>query len=329
MNSKNIFRTEVDTSLSINNLSHSDRFILIGSCFSNQMSKYFNRSCFNVLNPFGTIYNPISLQQNIFSAINNRIFDETNLIQSDEVFLSWNHSGRYFNKHEKLLLKTINNEQEKIHELISSNATIIVTFGTANVYELISSNKIVANCHKKSSSSFKKRILSVSEIVSSWTEVLKSINNRIIFTVSPVRHIRDGLKENNLSKSTLLLAVNELCKEFGNQTHYFPSYELLIDELRDYRFYANDWVHPSEEATDFIWEKLSNEIFSTETKSLINKIGKIRRDLAHKPKYGISKEHTIFLKNVLEKINRIKNFTINYDWNPEINQIKSMILKSY
>ena len=308
MNSKNIFRTEVDTSLSINNLSHSDNFVLIGSCFSNQMSKYFNKNCFNVLNPFGTIYNPISLQQNIYSAITNRIFDETNLIQSDEVFLSWNHSGRYFNKHEKLLLKTINSEQEKIHELISSNATIIVTFGTANVYELISSNKIVANCHKKSSSSFKKRT-----------------NNRIIFTVSPVRHIRDGLKENNLSKSTLLLAVNELCKEFGNQTHYFPSYELLIDELRDYRFYANDWVHPSEEATDFIWEKLSNEIFSNETKSLIIKIGKIRRDLAHKPKYGNSKEHTIFLKNILEKINRIKNFTINYDWNQEINQINSII----
>ena len=119
-----------------------------------------------------------------------------------------------------------------------------------------------------------------------------------------------------------------MCKEFGNQTHYFPSYELLIDELRDYRFYANDWVHPSEEATDFIWEKLSNEMFSNETKSLIIKIGKIRRDLAHKPKYGISKEHTIFLKNILEKINRIKNFTINYDWNQEIDQIKSMILKS-
>ena len=200
------------------------------------MSKYFNRTCFDVLNPFELFTTLFHCNKTFIVLLLIEYLTRTNLIQSDEVFLSWNHSGRYFNKNEKLLLKTIN-EQEKIHELISSNATIIVTFGTANVYELISSNKIVAiNCHKKSSSSFKKRTLSVSEIVSSWTDVLKSINNRIIFTASPVRHIRDGLKENNLSKSTLLLAVNELCKEFGNQTYYFPSYELLIDELRDYRF---------------------------------------------------------------------------------------------
>ena len=329
MKPKKIFRTEVDTSLSIKNLTHFDSFILIGSCFSNQMSNYFNTNCFNVLKPFGNIYNPISLQQNIQNAINNKIFDTTSLVQDDNVFLSWNHSGRYFNKYEKLLLNTINKEQEKIRQLINSNATIIVTFGTSNVYEMICNNKIVANCHKKPASLFNKRRLSVSDIVESWSKVLKLINNQVIFTVSPVRHIKDGLKESNLSKSILLLAVNELCKEFRNQTHYFPSYELLIDELRDYRFYANDWVHPSKEATDFIWEKLSNELFSHETKSIIIKIGKIRRDLAHNPKFGFSKENTIFLKNILEKINEIKNFTINYNWNQEIDQINSLISKSY
>ena len=113
MNSKNIFRTEVDTSLSINNLSHSDRFILIGSCFSNQMSKYFNRTCFDVLNPFGTIYNPISLQQTFIVLLQIEYLTKLILFKGDEVFLSWNHSGRYFNKNEKLLLKTINNEQRE------------------------------------------------------------------------------------------------------------------------------------------------------------------------------------------------------------------------
>ena len=135
MKTKKIFRTEVDTSLSIKNLTHFDSFILIGSCFSNQMSNYFNTNCFNVLKPFGNIYNPISLKQNIQNAINNKIFDTTSLVQGDNVFLSWNHSGRYFNKYEKLLLNTINREQEKIHQLINKTNQFNLTTKRMNINE--------------------------------------------------------------------------------------------------------------------------------------------------------------------------------------------------
>lgn len=327
MNLKNIFRTEVDTFISINKLSHTDSFILLGSCFSNQMSKYFNNNCFSLLNPFGTIYNPISLQQNFYNAINKKIFKKSDLLKNGEIFLSWNHSGTYYNKYENLLLKEINDEQQKIYQLIKKNATIIVTFGTSYIYELISNKKIVANCHKKSSTIFNKRRLSVIEIVNSWREILKSIDNQVIFTVSPVRHIREGLIESNLSKSILLLAVNELCNEFDDQTHYFPSYELLMDELRDYRFYDPDWIHPSKEATDFIWEKLSSQLFSNDTLLLIEEINKVRKNLAHQPKFGKNEEYLNFLNKTLNMILKIKGNTNNYDWSKEISYLKSNLKK--
>jgi hypothetical protein len=172
---------------------------------------------------------------------------------------------------------------------------------------------------------FTTRRATVDEVINSWRSILEKIDNQVIFTVSPVRHVRDGLVENNLNKSVLLLAIDQLCKEFPEKVSYFPSYEILIDELRDYRFYSNDWVHPSEEAKEFIWNKLSNIMFSEKTKKLNFEIHKIRSSLAHQPKYGINTQYLKFINKTLKKIKEIKSNTPNYSWKDEENAINEII----
>jgi len=323
---KNIFRTEVDTSIEINNRKHTDKFILMGSCFSDEMFKYFSKFCFDILKPYGTIFNPITLSKNLEKAILNINFQEEDLLKTDELYLSWNHSGKYYNRYEKLLLKILNEEQQKINKFIENKADLIVTFGTATIYELTNNNTIVANWHKESQSLFVKRRLDVAEIVESWRSILNKIDNNIIFTVSPVRHVRDGLINNNLNKSILLIAINQLKQEFSN-AHYFPSYELLMDELRDYRFYASDWIHPSLEATGFIWNKLSHQLFTADTLKIMEEINKIRNELNHQSKFGMTKQHMLFLEKTLKKISKIQAHTGQYDWSQEISNLKSQLNK--
>ena len=321
------FRTEVDFKDSLKCFDHSNSFILIGSCFSLEMSKLFKQNCFNVLNPYGTIYNPISVAFNIKKLLNNQPFTQKDIIKNDDVYLSWNHSGKYYNNDSQLLLKKINQEQNDIFNLIQKKATLIITFGTSYLYELEESNKVVANCHKQSKELFLKRRCSIIEIVNSWREVLKNTKNKVILTVSPVRHLKEGLVKNNLSKSVLLLAIDQLCKEFSDRVSYFPSYELLMDELRDYRFYGKDWIHPSAEAVDFIWKKFTKQHLNKNALDLLLDISKIRSALAHRPKFGVNKEYLIFLERILHKINEIKARTPKYDWKEEISELNILLSK--
>jgi len=319
------FRTEVSFSSKSKNNNHSDQFLFIGSCFASEMSLYFKKYCFGFLNPYGTIYNPISLAINLEMLINKESFTKRNLVDNNGVFLSWNHSSKYYSNRSELLLKKINKEQENTYEILKNNSKLFVTFGTSKLYMIKESNQVVANCHKYLSTNFYTKRATINEVVDSWRPILKKIDNKVIFTASPVRHIREGLVENNLNKSVLLLAIDQLCKEFPEKASYFPSYEILIDELRDYRFYRNDWVHPSEEAKEFIWNKLSYIMFSEQTKKLNLEIHKIRSSLAHRPKFGINTEYLSFLNKTLQKINEIKSSTPNYSWEDEINNIKEKI----
>ena len=319
------FRTEVNFTSKFEKNNHSKQFLLIGSCFSSEMSLFFKKYCFGFLNPYGTIYNPISLAKNLEMLVNNEPFSKRNLTTNNGVYLSWSHSGKYYNNNPELLLEKLNSEQENTFKTFKNNSTLFVTFGTSKLYELKETNEVVANCHKNISANFNTRRATINEVVNSWKTILKKINNKVIFTVSPVRHIRDGLIENNLNKSILLLAIDQLCKEFPKKASYFPSYEILIDELRDYRFYSNDWVHPSQEAKEFIWRVLSNNIFSEETRKLNLEIQKIRSSLAHRPKFGINDDYLSFLNNTYQKIIELKTRTPNYTWENEINNIKKII----
>ena len=319
------FRTEVNFTSKFEKNNHSKQFLLIGSCFSSEMSLFFKKYCFGFLNPYGTIYNPISLAKNLEMLVNNEPFSKRNLTTNNGVYLSWNHSGKYYNNNPELLLEKLNSEQENTFKTFKNNSTLFVTFGTSKLYELKETNEVVANCHKNISTIFNTRRATINEVVNSWRSILKKIDNPVIFTVSPVRHIRDGLVENNLNKSVLLLAIEQLCKEFPEKANYFPSYEILIDELRDYRFYSKDWIHPSEEAKEFIWNKLSNIMFSEPTKKLNLEISKIRLSLAHRPKFGINTEYLNFLNKTLQKVKEIKSSTPNYSWKEEEYNINEII----
>lgn len=319
------FRTEVNLTSKSKNNNHSDKFLFIGSCFASEMSLFFKKYCFGYLNPYGTIYNPISIANNLKMLISKDSFNKRNLVKNNGVFLSWNHSGKYYSNSSELLLKKINKEQEDTLKILKSNSNIFITFGTSKVYIHKETNQVVANCHKYMNNIFSTKRATIEEVVESWRFILKKINNPVVFTVSPVRHIRDGLVENNLNKSVLLLAINQLCKEFPEKASYFPSYEILIDELRDYRFYSNDWIHPSEEAKEFIWNKLSNIMFSEKTKKLNLEIHKIRSSLSHQPKFGINDEYLSFLNKTLQKIKKIKSSTPNYLWKDEENTINKII----
>lgn len=321
------FRNVVTIPRSPFKMTYNKSILLMGSCFSNQMYQYFVNNCFSTLSPFGTIYNPISIADNIIKCLNAEDFTENDIIQYKEVFFSWYHSGKYYAESENLLINEINNEAKLVSKYLLSNPVIMTTFGSSIVYSLDSKDSIVANCHKQPASLFIYRKLAVSEIVEKWTAIINRLDADFVFTVSPVRHYKNGLVENNRSKAALFLAIEQLCKLFPKKVSYFPSYEIMIDELRDYRFYGKDWVHPSAEAVEYIWDKLSSSIFSASEFKLIDKISNIRKQLAHRPNYGITKEHLEFLQKIKKDIIDIKSLTPHYDWSEEIALINQQLEK--
>ena len=186
----------------------------------------------------------------------------------------------------------------------------MLTFGTAYVYEQKETGRVVSNCHKLPESNFYRRLLSVDEIVNEYTSLIAGMtarnpNLKILFTVSPIRHIRDGMHANQLSKSTLLLTIDRLQQLFPKQVFYFPAYEIVLDELRDYRFYADDMLHPSPLAVNYLWKCFSDSFFSAETKQVMTEVEDIRKDMAHKPFHPESEAYQRFLGQIVLKIERL------------------------
>ena len=203
----------------------------------------------------------------------------------------------------------------------------MLTFGTAYVYEQKETGKIVANCHKLPEKNFIRRRLEIDEIVEDYTLLLDELISlnpqlKILFTVSPIRHIRDGMHANQLSKSVLLLAIDRLMQRYPQVTCYFPSYEIVLDELRDYRFYADDMVHPSTLTVNYLWERFSETFFTPETQSLIKECETIRKAIAHKPFHPESEEHKRFLGQIVLKIERLNGKYPYLDFEKETNMCR-------
>ncbi|HLU86106.1 MAG TPA: GSCFA domain-containing protein [Taishania sp.] len=257
-----------------NKLKHGDDFILLGSCFSDEISnklKFAGHQVFS--NPFGTIFHPTALAYSIFSLFED--LEQNDIFQRDNQYYYWLASTKISSSSQEGLIETISEIKNNFKSKLQQAKILIVTFGTAWGYELAESQKIVANCHKMPSNLFNKFLSSPYEIVQDWRLVIDKIQTlnpdiEIVFTVSPVRHIRDGIIENNLSKARLIEAVSQLSYEFNAQ--YFPSYELIIDVLRDYRFYKADLVHPNDEAINYIWKKFEQTYFDETTTNLNRKV---------------------------------------------------------
>ncbi len=287
---KQEFRTIVKPLRFRGTISHRQGVMMLGSCFSDNIGLRLRQACFDVdINPFGTLYNPASIACGIGAILKCRQYSIDDLFQEkgDNRWHSFSHHSEYSSVDSQLMLEKINQRVCEANKMLQRASTLIVTFGTAWVYKYAPTGKVVANCHKLPASMFERSMMSIDEIVAMWKDVIadvKAINQsiQVIFTVSPIRHLRDGAHENQLSKSTLLLAINQLVREYEDVI-YFPAYEIMNDDLRDYRFYASDMTHPSEVAVDYIYDIFSQSFFDDDTISLAEKCVKLSKRLMHIP----------------------------------------------
>lgn len=287
---KQEFRTIVKPLRFRGTISHRQGVMMLGSCFSDNIGLRLRQACFDVdINPFGTLYNPASIACGIGAILKCRQYSIDDLFQEkgDNRWHSFSHHSEYSSVDSQLMLEKINQRVCEANKMLQRASTLIVTFGTAWVYKYAPTGKVVANCHKLPASMFERSMMSIDEIVAMWKDVIadvKAINQsiQVIFTVSPIRHLRDGAHENQLSKSTLLLAINQLVRECEDVI-YFPAYEIMNDDLRDYRFYASDMTHPSEVAVDYIYDMFSQSFFDDDTISLAEKCVKLSKRLMHIP----------------------------------------------
>jgi GSCFA family len=288
---------------------HQHKLLLVGSCFTENIGTKLKQHKFAVLeNPNGILFNPISIAKSVYSYITNKQYTEADLFYQNECWNSWEHHSRFSHPDKALCLCGINRSQQAANEFILKADWLFITVGSAFVYELESS-EVVANCHKVPTDKFHKRLLSIPEVAAAFKKMLGdlfAVNPavKIIFTISPVRHLRDGFVENNRSKSTLIQAVHQLTDSNEN-TIYFPAYELVIDDLRDYRFYAEDMVHPNYAATNYVWEKFVPTCMDESTQKLMKEINIINAAMNHKAFNPGSEQHKKFLQTSLGKINEL------------------------
>ena len=294
------FRTEIKTEKSGLRLSPEFPLVLVGSCFADNMSAMMQAHLWKAENPLGVLYNPFSIEKALnlvlLSENTEKEFEKT-LFQVNGVWKSWLFYSRMSSCNKEELIETFLKKSAAIKELLEKGKVLIVTFGTSWCYWLSSRNQltkqysqdigIVGNCHKQPSDFFERRRASIDEIVECWNNLLTHFKKRykglnVVFTVSPVRHLKDGFEGNARSKAILLLAVEEICKNNEN-CHYFPAYEILNDDLRDYRFYATDLVHPSEEGVEYIWEKFKETFLDEQGINLLKEGEKIMRAWRHRP----------------------------------------------
>ena len=306
------FRTVVNVKYSDfrDKITYETPTMLIGSCFTENIGSIMNQQRLPVdINPFGILYNPISVKNSLEMLINKKRFSQRDIAFFNEQWFSFSHHSRFSNPDPITCIDKINNQIKQSSDFLKQAKFLIITFGTARVYELKSSGKVVSNCHKIPAEQFKHYLLETDEIVEQYKMLIKKIlsfnpNLKFIFTVSPIRHWKDGAFENQLSKATLLLAIHKLQKEFFSliRLNYFRSYEIVLDDLRDYRFFEEDMLHPNQTAIKYIWEKFSDTLMDAETKRIAAEIEKIDRAKNHRPFNINSESHQLFLKKTANKI---------------------------
>jgi len=315
------FFTEIQLPEFLWKIDYSKSMMFLGSCFSENIGQKLIDLKFNVdMNPFGILYNPESIANSLKILLGKRLFTKNDLFQDQGVWNSFYHHSRFSDVDQEEVLEKINTRILSSHEFLKKADFLIITFGTAWVYELKKTGQVVSNCHKVPASEFKRFRLGVFEITEVYRELLEQIwkinpGLKIIFTVSPIRHWKDGAVENQLSKATLLLAIDQLIKGYGNQAcAYFPSYEIMMDELRDYRFYADDMLHISPVAIDYIFERFSKVLITSESMAVSKKVMKIRKAFEHRPVNPATLEFKEFIQQNLLLINQLSSQFPNLDF---------------
>lgn len=288
-------------------IAHSDNVLFLGSCFSQHIAQKMYAAGFCVSsNPFGVLYNPLSILKcvQLLSGIGD--FDDSDLVESDRLWYSLLHHGSFCAESKDEMMSQVITTIESGREQLAKSSVVIITLGTAWIYER--QGRVVGNCHKLPADQFVRRRLSLTETTDALNQLLFLLKDKtVIFTVSPIRHVKDGLHENQLSKSTLLLAIEAV----KNNAMYFPSYELMIDELRDYRFYADDLLHPSPMAIQIIWERFSDTFFSEQTIQQAHEVEALYDALHHRPLHTNTATYSKFKQTTLNKLQTLKK---RYSW---------------
>jgi len=284
-----------------NLINYASNILLIGSCFVENIGnklEYFKFQ--NLLNPFGILFHPKAIEALIADSVGKKKYSEKDIFFYNEQWHSFDAHSKLSNPSKEILLLELNSQLGLTNQKIQKASHVIITLGTAWVYRFVESQNIVANCHKVPQKQFSKELLSVEEIVQSlenMVRLIKKVNPdvAIIFTVSPVRHLKDGFIENTQSKSHLITAIHSILTD---NIHYFPSYEIMMDELRDYRFYAEDMMHPNHLAIEYIWNKFKEVWISEDSNKIMDEVDVIQKNLQHKPFNPNSESHQKFLQNL-------------------------------
>lgn len=305
------FRTEIPINKSDFPIDYHSKLLLLGSCFAENIGDKFQYYKFQtIVNPFGIIFNAVSSEKLIKRVVEKNYFTERDIFFHNDLWHCYEVHSELSNTNKEEFLDNLNAIIKSTNQQINDLTHCFITLGTSWVYRNNTSKEIVANCHKVSQKEFTKELLSINQIEESLQSIISlfhSINPnvRFIFTVSPVRHIKDGFFENNVSKGNLFSAIHKIvnCK---SNTEYFPSFEIIMDELRDYRYFEKDMLHPNQLAVDYIWEKLTHAFFSTDTLKILLEIDSIQKGLAHRPFNPDTKAHQMFLADLDSKIKLLK-----------------------
>lgn len=310
-------RTEIELTKHGNTINYDSAVVLFGSCFADNIAAKLEHYKFpNLVNPYGILFHPIAIENALAEIHQQKIYTEKDLYFHNDLWQSFNHHSKFSAESTSEILNTINAGIANAHQFLKKSTHCIITIGTAWVYEFSDQQQLVANCHKIDQKKFQKRLLSLDEIAQSLLQILRLINllnpsTHVIFTVSPVRHLSNGMVENSQSKALLLTAIHQIINQ--KNTHYFPSFEMMMDDLRDYRFYKNDLIHPNDLAVDYIWELFKNSWIDEKSYPLMNEIEAIQKALQHRPFNENSPKHQLFLKNIQLKIDRLsKNHQIHF-----------------
>ena len=281
--------------------------VMLGSCFTDNVGQRLQNAMFDCnSNPCGTLYNPASIASTLLDILYERPYNENDLIEYNGLWHSFSHHSKFSGEDKAEVINRINDATKGAIKSLSSASALIITFGTAWIYRLKDGNGVVANCHKMPASTFNREMLSSTQIYGLWKKMLRELSARypelkVIFTVSPIRHLADGAHANQLSKAALLEAVDRLAGEFQNQAIYFPAYEIMMDDLRDYRFYAADMVHPSEVAVEYIYDNFCRSFMTDDTIATSKLCEGLTRRLNHRSLHGDAPDRESIIASYLEK----------------------------
>lgn len=304
-------------------VSYRNKILLVGSCFTEHIGNYLAEVKFNTLqNPNGILFDPVSVCSSLVSYIHNKQYSADDLFTLNEGWHSWQHHSRFSKPDRETSLKMINESQQAAHDFIRQADWLIITLGSSFVYKLAETGMPVANCHKAQPQTFHKHLSTIEEIVTGFDGTLHQLfrfnqHLRVIFTISPVRHLRDGVVDNNRSKARLIESVHHLVNKF-DRLYYFPAYELVIDVLRDYRFYDIDLAHPNYAATQFVLEKFTESCLDEEAQELSEEIKRLVVARRHKPFNADSSQHRQFLQTQLNKTRQLQERYPFLDFKKEI-----------